>query len=119
MLMLYLTEASFSRSTTEFNLSVAGLLQKLVYSFGRHPTWIFFQIEYLDILSAFVGMDNLILKKMESFKIVEKCIDKIFDSYCGLWAKNGLLPMESLYKIKHGERLDDILNNYSGREFGV
>lgn len=114
MLLFYLTEESFSNHSAIFNLALANIFKQIVSSFGRHPKWIFFQISYLDVLSDFVGMDNIILKKMEAFKILEKAIDQIFASYCQMWEKNPLLPMESLYKIKNGERLELIMGNYSG-----
>lgn len=46
-----LTEEIYSQTTEKMNMAVASLLEKMLLFFENKPAWIFFQIDYLDILT--------------------------------------------------------------------
>jgi hypothetical protein len=69
-------------------------------------------VDYLRILMEFTEIDNILLRKHESYKMINKNINLIFDSYCTVWKNNSLLPMESLFRFKEVERVERTIKNY-------
>ena len=112
VLVKRLTENSFAYSTEKMNNAVATLMEQLVQFFQGKPLWLFFNIEYLGVFMEFYEIDNILLRKQQSFKRIKKVIDKIFQSYCEIWKKNELLPMESLFRFKNLERVNRVVKNY-------
>ena len=93
-------------------MAVASLFEKIIQFFQGKPLWIFFNIDYLRIFHEFTEIDNILLRKHESYKQINKNINRIFDSYCSIWQNNALLPMESLFKFKEVGRVQQVVKNY-------
>lgn len=112
ILMARLNEKQFAYSPESLSLAIASLLEKMVLFFEGRPLWIFFHVDYLRVLFEFSDIENVLLRKQESFKKINSVITQIFDSYCQIWKNNALLPMESLFRFDSVDRVERVLKNY-------
>lgn len=100
----------FKENTEAVNVYVVTFLNRVVNECMAE--WILFQIEYLNIFDEILNDKNS--KSNPKYKDIYLLVSSVVAKFFGLFEKNRLLVVESLFKISDKNIKNQILNNYDG-----
>ena len=108
----YLKQSSFPLKSKNFKLCILNFIRRIIEDLNAK--WMFYQMDYLDILCEFYFNKDRFFVKDEICEGIRELISYIFKGIREVCEINSLFPVEMLFRFNNFSVKENILTNYTG-----